>query len=182
MLQADPDFYRAEIRAGVAHWRLGNVEAAAQKFDQVCSISGAPQEAFDRKRELESFVLLKSQVGGRQLPINLQAVWSHGIILVQLIVLSRCLPSKDTYDFQPGTVGRQLNHAYDACIPLEYLPFHIHACLRLLLQTFDAVQSASNAAVVEGCLQQGCEVLLRDAPACQSILSLHAQCLLRLSR
>lgn len=105
MLQADPDFYRAEIRAGVAHWRLGNVEAAAQKFDQVCSISGAPQEAFDRKRELESFVLLKSQVGGRQLPINLQAVWGHGIILVQLIVLSRCLPSKDTYDFQPGTAG-----------------------------------------------------------------------------
>ena len=54
---------RAEIRAGIAHWRLGGFDAAAQKFELVCSSPQAPQEAFDMKKQLEVFVVLKSQVG-----------------------------------------------------------------------------------------------------------------------
>lgn len=61
-VQADPGFVKAELRAGIANWRLGNLEAALQRVDRACSMPGAPSEAFVTQKDLAAFQARKVKV------------------------------------------------------------------------------------------------------------------------
>lgn len=61
-MQLDPGLLKAHIRAGTAHWKLGELDAAAQRYAYVCGQPGAPQDAFTRRNELEQFVQSKAKV------------------------------------------------------------------------------------------------------------------------
>lgn len=60
--QADPSLLKAYVRAGTAHWKLGDLEAAAGKYEYACNQPNPPPEAFTRREELKQFVQIKSKV------------------------------------------------------------------------------------------------------------------------
>ena len=60
--QADPGLSKAELRAGIAHWRLGNVEAAVRRVDTACGMPGAPPEASATRKDLAAFQERKAKV------------------------------------------------------------------------------------------------------------------------
>ena len=60
--QADPGLSKAELRAGIAHWRLGNMEAAIQRVETACGMPGAPPEASATRKELAAFQDRKAKV------------------------------------------------------------------------------------------------------------------------
>ncbi len=63
-MQADKGLAKAEHRAGIAHWRLGDIEAAVQRVDKACSMPGAPPEALATQKDLAVFQVRRAQVKG----------------------------------------------------------------------------------------------------------------------
>lgn len=60
--QADATLLKAQIRAGTAYWRLGNFEAAADRYKAACSGAEAPQEAAQKLAALQDFAARVEQV------------------------------------------------------------------------------------------------------------------------
>ena len=61
-LQFDPTLLKAHMRAGTAHWKLGNLRAAAERYEHVCSQPAPPEGAANLLQELKQFVENKNKV------------------------------------------------------------------------------------------------------------------------
>lgn len=53
---------KAYVRAGNAHWKLGNLEAALSSYDEACKNCGPQPDALEQKSKLEDFKRRKTQV------------------------------------------------------------------------------------------------------------------------
>ena len=78
--QADPGLSKAELRAGIAHWRLGNLEAAVRRVETACGMPGASPEADATRKELAAFQDRKAKASPW---LSAQIAEGHAIIAAQ---------------------------------------------------------------------------------------------------
>ena len=178
--QVDPTLLKAHVRAGNAHWRLGEYAAAAAEYAAACSRPGGPPEAADRLRELQAFQAAVQKVG----------LWVR-ICVCTLPAFARdaraceaethvqfpsamCVGSKDS-----PFGDRKSSQALDRLVHASQPSLQAQA---LLMQAFEESQAATTNHSVLKSLEEGPQRLLREAPASHPLLSLQAHSLVRLNR